>query len=113
MARQIIDVLKLPKGVMPVTTVTLGWPAENPDQVDRLPLQAIIHEEEYREYTPESIDKFYLEKEKRSDSAQFIKENSKETLAQVFTDIRYSKKDNVQFSRALLEVLKEQGFMNQ
>jgi nitroreductase len=113
MARQIIDVLKLPKGVVPVTTVTLGWPAENPDQVDRLPLEAIVHEEEYKEYTPENINKYYFEKEVRSDSAQFIRENNKETLAQVFTDIRYTKKDNIQFSGALLEVLKEQGFMNQ
>ena len=29
MAHKIIDVLKLPKGVVPVTTITLGWPLEN------------------------------------------------------------------------------------
>ena len=34
MAKKIIEILKLPRGVVPVTTVTLGWPAENPDQVD-------------------------------------------------------------------------------
>src|SRR5512145_497324 len=33
-AASIIETLTLPKGVVPVTTVTLGWPAELPEQVD-------------------------------------------------------------------------------
>jgi hypothetical protein len=49
----------------------------------------------------------------RIDNKQFVKENSKETLAQVFTDVRYKKSDNIQFSNMLLQVLKDQGFMNQ
>ncbi|MBE0674527.1 MAG: NADPH-dependent oxidoreductase, partial [Bacteroidales bacterium] len=64
-------------------------------------------------YTPAQIDKFYSQKEAREDSARFIAENSKSTLAQVFTDVRYKKSDNVYFSNALLEVLRNQGFMNQ
>jgi len=43
---------------------------------------------------------------------EFVKENKKETLAQVFTDIRYKKEDNVQFSSSLLDTLRNQGFMN-
>lgn len=113
MAHKIIEVLKLPKGVVPVTTITLGWPAEIPEQVDRLPLDAVIHHETYHDYSAEDIDRIYLEKEQRADSLQYIKENNKETLAQVFTDVRYKKEDNVYFSRMLLKVLEEQGFMNQ
>ncbi len=113
MAHKIIDVLRLPKGVVPVTTVTVGWPSEKPEQVDRLPLEAIIHHETYSDYNDEMIARYYREKEGRSDSVQFIKENNKETLAQVFTDVRYKKGDNVYFSNMLLEVLKQQGFMNQ
>lgn len=113
MVHKIIEVLKLPKGVVPVTTVTLGWPAEKPEQVDRLPLDAVIHNETYKDYTDESIDRFYIGKEARSDSRQFVAENNKNTLAQVFTDVRYKKEDNVYFSKILLQVLKDQGFMNQ
>jgi nitroreductase len=113
LAGGIIEALELPKGVIPVTTITMGWPAEQPEQVDRLPLEAVVHNETYKDYTRESIDAFYSEKEGRNDSKKFIQENNKETLAQVFTDIRYSKKDNVQFSKMLLETLKAQGFMNQ
>jgi nitroreductase len=113
MAHKIIEVLKLPRGVVPVTTVTVGWPAENPDQIDRLPLAAVVHHETYKDYTGEEINDYYREKEQRADSGQFIRENNKETLAQVFTDVRYKKADNIHFSGMLLQVLKDQGFMNQ
>lgn len=112
-AGKIIEVLKLPKGVVPVTTITLGWPSENPQDVGRLPLEAVVHIETYKDYTSESIDRIYLEREGRNDSRQFVQENNKESLAQVFTDIRYKKSDNVTFSKLLLQVLEEQGFMNQ
>lgn len=112
-ANKIIEVLKLPKGVVPVTTVTLGWPSENPDQSDRLPLEAVIHQEHYSNYADEGIIKYYSEKEGREDSRQFIEENNKETLAQVFTDVRYKKADNKHFSKMFLQVLKDQGFMDQ
>jgi len=113
MADKIIDVLKLPYGVVPVTAITLGWPAEKPEQVDRLPLEAVIHQELYNDYSQTEIEKFYSEKEGREDSKKFVQENGKNTLAQVFTDIRYKKADNVHFSKSLLEVLRKQGFMNQ
>jgi len=111
MAHKIIEVLKLPMGVVPVTTLTIGWPAEKPDQVDRLPLNAVIHKEVYMDYPPEAIEKYYSEKEERSDSQQFVIENNKKTLAQVFTDVRYKKADNIHFSDMLLQVLKDQGFL--
>lgn len=113
MAHKIIEALHLPALVVPVATVSLGWPDEKPEQVDRLPLEAVIHSEHYRDYSAGDIDKYYSGKEKRSDSGQFVRENGKETLAQVFTDVRYKKADNVNFSRMLLKVLEDQGFMNQ
>ncbi len=113
MAHKIIEVLKLPKGVVPITTVSLGWPAEQPEQPDRLTLKAVVHKEIYSDYSDSDIERIYSEKERREDSRQFIKENNKTTLAQVFTDVRYKKEDNVYFSKTLLQVLNDQGFMNQ
>jgi len=110
-ADRIIDILGLPGGVVPVTTVTMGWPADVPEQVDRLPLEAVVHGERYMDYTPEMIDNIYREKESRGDSLGFIAENNKKTLAQVFTEVRYKKADNEFFSGKLLEVLRKQGFM--
>jgi nitroreductase len=113
LAGKIIEILNLPEGVVPVTTVTLGWPDENPEQIDRLPLNGVVHYEQYSDYSDEMIREIYASKEERNDNRKFIAENNKETLAQVFTDVRYKKADNVLFSNMLLNVLKEQGFMNQ
>jgi len=110
-ADKIIEVLEMPTGVVPVATVTVGWPAEIPDQVDRLPLEAVVHMERYRDYTPDMIDDIYRAKEARQDNLGFVAENSKKTLAQVFTDVRYKKADNEFFSGKYLEVLRSQGFM--
>jgi len=111
-AREIIDTLKLPKLVVPVTTITVGYPDGLPDQTDRLPLNAVVHYETYKDYSKEDIDNIYNEKENSDFYKQFVVENKKETLAQVFTDIRYSKKNNEFFSDKFLRVLKEQGFLN-
>jgi nitroreductase len=113
LAAKIIDILELPKGVIPVTTLTIGWPDEHPEQVDRLPLEAIVHQEVYHDYSDDNILIAYNEKENREDNRKFVAENDKETLAQIFTDIRYKKSDNITFSNMLLKVLEEQGFMNQ
>ena len=109
--QQIIDTLKLPRLVMPVATITLGWPDENPPLSDRLPLESIVHTETYTDYTPELIDKYYAEKEALPENQEFLKINNKETLAQIFTDIRYTKKDNEAMSATMLETLKRQGFL--
>ncbi len=109
-ADKIIDILNLPKGVVPITAVTMGYPAETPELTDRLPAEAVVHYEKYNDFSADDIDKIYKVKENREDSKQFVKENDKETLAQVFTDVRYSKANNEHFSNVLLEVLKKQGF---
>lgn len=109
--KSIIDTLQLPRLVMPVATITLGWPDETPALSDRLSLSAIIHDETYCDYTPERIDQFYQEKESLRENIQFCQVNEKETLAQVFTDIRYTKKDNEAMSKNLLDTLKQQGFL--
>lgn len=113
MAKKIIDILDLPKGVVPVTTVVIGHPAESPSLTDRLPIEGIVHYEKYNDYTEEDINRIYAEKEALDSTKALIEENGKESLAQIFTDNRYKKGDNITFSNMLLEVLKEQGFMNQ
>ena len=110
-AQEIIETLKLPKLVVPVTTLTVGYPADLPDQTDRLPLEAVLHYETYTDFSNERIDRIYSEKENSDFYKQFVAENNKETLAQVFTDIRYSKKNNEFFSEKFLEALKLQGFL--
>jgi FMN reductase [NAD(P)H] len=107
----IIDTLQLPQLVMPVATLTVGWPAEEPPLSDRLPLESFVHSETYKDYTPQDIDNYYNNKEQLAENREFVRINQKETLAQVFTDIRYTKKDNEAMSEGLLQTLRRQGFI--
>ncbi len=109
--QQIIDALHLPKLVMPVATLTVGWPAEEPPLSDRLPLESFVHLERYNDYMAMDIDTYYYNKEHLSENQHFVRINHKETLAQVFTDIRYTRKDNEALSRELIQVLVRQGFL--
>lgn len=113
MPQLIIDTLQLPPLVFPVATITVGWPAEEPSLTDRLPLAAIRHDETYYDYTPERIDAFYHEKEQLPENQEFVRINGKQTLAQVFTDCRYTKRDNEAMSAGLLEALRRQGFLSE
>lgn len=113
MAGQIIETLNLPRWVVPVTTLVVGYPDESPELTDRLPLDAVIHKEKYTDYSQNDIDSLYTEKEALQETLDLLKENNKETLAQVFTDNRYTKKDNEFFSEKFLEVIRKQGFLHQ
>ena len=112
MADQIIETLDLPRGVVPVTTLVIGYPDESPGLTDRLPLDAVVHKEKYSDFSSNDIDSLYAEKEALQETLDLLIENDKETLAQVFTDSRYTKKDNEFFSEKFLEVIRKQGFLN-
>jgi FMN reductase (NADPH) len=113
MADQIIRILGLPEHVVPVAAMVVGVPDESPSLTDRLPLEAVVHHERYQPYDAASIDRLYHEKESMPLTRKLLEENGKETLAQVFTDKRYPREDNVSFSNRLLKVIHDQGFMNQ
>ncbi|MBR0452631.1 MAG: nitroreductase family protein [Bacteroidales bacterium] len=110
-ADKIIDVLQLPSLVMPIVTISLGYPAAEPSPCERLPLPAILHQEHYHDYSSDDIDKLFFEKENLPANKHYVEINNKQTLAQVFTDIRYTKKDNEFFSGTFIETLKKQGFL--
>ena len=109
--QSIIDTLQLPELVFPVATITLGWPDENPPLSDRLPISTIIHEETFHDYSVADIDKAYAYKEQLDENKEFVKINNKQTLAQVFTDCRYTKADCEAMSETLLEALRKQKFL--
>ena len=107
----IIETLRLPALVMPVATITLGWPGEDPAPTDRLPLSAIRHDETYAPATDETIERDYAPKEALPENVEFVRINGTQTLAQIFTDIRYTAADCRAMSETLREVLKHQKFL--
>ncbi|MDR1847762.1 MAG: nitroreductase family protein [Bacteroidales bacterium] len=113
MAKEIADFLKLPKGVIPITTITMGYPAENPLLTERLAVNAVVHNETYKDYTEEDIEQIYGEFEQLPQSVEYVKENQQQNLAQVFTNCRYKKDDSLLFGRNYFKFIKEQGFLDE
>jgi nitroreductase len=112
-ACKLVDFFNLPEGVVPVTTLVIGYPDEQPDLVDRLPARGIVHYEKYQDFTEADIDQVYAEKEALEETKKLLEENDSETLAQIFTQNRYPKQMNIDFSKLFLEIIAKQGFMNQ
>ena len=109
-ADKIIELLQCPEYVVPVTTIVIGYPADKPPLTDRLPIEAVIHKETYKDYSENDINRLYEEKEALPLTKTILEENQLETLAQVFTLKRYTKNDNLFFSKKFMEVIERQGF---
>lgn len=111
-AANIIEILSLPRLVVPVTSLVVGYPDGNTNLTDRLPLEAVIHNDNYQIFSNEKIRELYQEKEENEFYRNLVKINNKESLAQIITDIRYQAKDNRFFSKEYLKAIEDQGFMN-
>lgn len=107
-APEIASLLKLPRLVMPVACIALGWPAEEGVPTERLPLRAIVHEEEYRADSDAEFLELHREKEDYAPNRGYVEENGKKNLAQVFSEVRYPRAMNEEFSAKLLAWLKGQ-----
>ena len=116
---QIGRILALPPGVFPVVGFSLGWPAEDPTRRDRLPLDGLVHNETYHDYSDERIREIYRERERRGwerymsfpELRALIEASGVTNLAQVYTVVKYTRDSHRTFSETVMGYLREQGFM--
>lgn len=111
-AAEISRILELPKGVIPLTAIVLGYPDESPELTDRLPLEAVVHYEKYTDYTAAEIDELWAEREESELTRRLLAENDLPNLARIFTERRYKREDNLAISKSYFALLKEKGFFN-
>ncbi|MGP1514429.1 MAG: nitroreductase family protein [Bacteroidales bacterium] len=107
MADRISMFFELPNGVIPVACLTIGVPDENPNLTERLPLNAIVHNEKYQSYSDEQINQIYKQIESNPENKQFVKENSLDNLAQVFSQVRYDRQNNEKFSEHYMQLIRD------
>ena len=110
-AAPIAQLLNLPKGVVPVITLSLGYPDEQPAQSERLPLDGIVHNETYHDYSDEDIDRIHELRENFPFNQEMVRQNGTRNLAEIFTKLRYPKKDNEAISKSLHDFCKQAGMM--
>ncbi len=110
-APEISEILHLPKRVVPVAALALGFPAlPIPEQVERLPVGGVLHMDIYKDYTDEDIREIFKAKEDFAPNKKYVEENCKPSLASVFTDIRYPRNNNEVFSKVFADHIRAQGF---
>ncbi len=99
--------LQLPEGVIPLFSVAVGYPEETvrTSPSDRLPLGAIVSHEVYHDPSAADIDLWYAEKEQLEESKRFVAENFRQTLAQVYAEIRYPRELHERVGQELLKAI--------
>ena len=108
-APEIAKLLQLPRLVVPVACIALGWPEGEGEPTERLGLDGIIHIEKYHDYSDEEIFQVFKVKEDYEPNRGYVAQNGKENLAQVFAEVRYPKAMNEDFSRKFIDYLNEIG----
>ena len=117
-ADKIIEMMELPKWVLPVTSLVVGYPAEDPALRDRLPLDLIVHQEKYQRLSDEEILEVHADREKNAWARYTAAESTRLKLEKVgitkvtdfyTSEFKYSKELHLQISEMPLELLPEQG----
>lgn len=119
-ADEIAALLELPETCVPVTSLVVGYPDENPGERDRLPLEALVHNERYEKRTDEEFLALYTDREVkgwnryRAMGEEIIREMERlgiTTLAQYYTsEIKYPPEHSIEVSRRWHALLKAKGF---
>ena len=116
---ELADFLQLPPTCLPVTSIVVGVPAEDPPKRDRLPLQAFLHEETYHAAEGSELDAVYAEREvhgwERYMATPRLKALAEEhgitSLAQFYTSrVKYDPEAFQRDSDALRGTLQRAGF---
>jgi len=109
-ASQISALLRLPKMVVPLITIAAGYPDEEPETTERIPATGVLYNEEYPDFTDNDILQIYKVKDDFPANAGYAAEHSKHNIASVFTDVRYPKAMNEEFSGPFVDLLRKKGF---
>jgi nitroreductase len=118
---QTLEFFKLPKQVLPVAMLILGYPAEYPPLAPSLPHESIVHEETYRDPTDDEIRRHFSVKEeyfrewleslpadssmRRRIQARGVKNLAQYVSLLTYTDSFYKWRDDVVRSNLVLSEL--------
>ncbi len=117
---QVADILKLPKNVVPVVGFSLGYPDEAPALRDRLPLNGLVHNETYQDYTDEQVQEIYRARDVDGWNRymsyprlrEMIEGSGVENLAQIYTSLKYTPEFHQEISENVLNYLKKHAYLN-
>ncbi|MFQ6064657.1 MAG: nitroreductase family protein [Candidatus Bathyarchaeia archaeon] len=110
----LIKILRLPKGVLPLTLLCIGRPDEQPPTRPRLPLSSILKINEYRDPSPEEIESFLKHMNRALDREGYYRKYADKGPSYHYTDHIKSKTSPKTFKKEdkeIKEVMKKTGFL--
>jgi nitroreductase len=118
---EIADFLELPQTCVPITTLVVGYPDEDPANRDRLPMPCFLHRERYNAHSDDELLALYADREiagwkrYRDMMPELVKQMEEQgitSLAQFYTsDLKYAPAAFIEFSRKFERLLADKGFM--
>ncbi len=107
---KIAQLLKCPKGVVPVIALAMGHPAEEGRMSERLGCDAVLHSEVYHDPTDQEIVRTHAVRDNDPFNRQMVKENGTRNYCEIFTTKRYPREANEAISGELKAFLEENFF---
>lgn len=105
---EIKDILKLPENVLPVLLLCIGIPDEDPPVRPRWPIEAILHENEYKLPSNEIMRKYYDESNKCLREMGYFRKGINNWAEH--WKYRFSENSNKILEKRLRDQLKKIGF---
>lgn len=106
---KIANLLKCPKGVVPVIAIALGHPAEEGRLSERLGQDAILHREVYHDPTNEEVKATHTVRDNDPFNQRMVSENGTRNYCEIFTTKRYPREMNESVSAELADFLHGSG----
>ncbi|MGQ9506265.1 MAG: nitroreductase family protein [Candidatus Bathycorpusculaceae bacterium] len=111
--KEVISLLKLPEGVLPLTLLCVGYPEEEPPTRPRLPLSTILHVDGYRNPSDEEIRMFLEHMGNALAKEGYYQKYSNQKPSYRYSNHIKNKTATKPMQKAdaeMLQVLKETGF---
>ncbi len=133
-ARRACELLRLPKGVIPIIQLPIGYPRKVPRRYTvRLPVEAVTHREEYRDPTVDDLFGWYEDHQRAflelmqgditaserlgHNFAEIVKrlkgKRDPSNWAQLTTEVIYPREDLAAASQEVWAAVKEAGFSDE
>lgn len=117
-AGEIGRILNCPTNVVPVAGFVMGYPNEVPPLRDRLPLNGLVHRNRYQDYSSERINEIYKDRDQKGwerymsipELKEMVAKAGCKNLAQVYTQLKYTKESHEFYSEMLRVYLAEQEY---
>lgn len=110
---KLIEVLNVPKGVLPLTLLCVGYPDEQPPTRPRWALSSVLQTDQYRDPTVEEVESFLKHMNLQLEREGYYKENTRRRRSYKYTDhikVKTALKRYKQEDTEILIVMKKTGF---